>query len=286
MELNNIIDYILSNPTTYPGLHQESFPRTSSSFKPLEKKSQLQIIWRSFCEYLYEKLSECKGINIKNFGAFTYEVQTELPKLGINYNKAKNMSFKELLTEKKTIHKLKPCFIIDNKFKKILSKFNDKEELTKPKSQSNIYQKGFQMIYCNMVPIAAACYLHKNVVSDAINSIFSAVYDLVNSGKNVVLKFSFCNVYFYDRNLKFTFSQNFNSTFSNYVETQDKLRRGITPISNNWKISKFEKWEKSRLSVLLQRPPSPLIKAIDEKNEMLRIMSYDLASTAINTVRK
>lgn len=74
---------IISNPNVYQGLHQESCPRTSDSFKPLEVKAQMLIIWRSFSEYLREKIYDGKGINIKNFGAFTFEVSSELPKLGL-----------------------------------------------------------------------------------------------------------------------------------------------------------------------------------------------------------
>lgn len=65
-------------------------------------------------------------------------------------------SLGEIIVEKKTTHKLRPCFVIDPKFKKLLTRFKDKEELIKTKSQSSIYQKGFQMIYCNPIPIAAA----------------------------------------------------------------------------------------------------------------------------------
>lgn len=93
---------------------------------------------------------------MKNFGAFTYEVETELPKLGFGYDKSKLKSMGELIVEKKSTHKLRPCFIIDNRFKKLLTRFKDKEELVKPKSQSSIFQKGFQMSYCNPIPIAAA----------------------------------------------------------------------------------------------------------------------------------
>lgn len=279
MDLNSIVDYIIANPNIYNGLHQESCPRTSDAFKPLEVKSQFIIIWKAFCEYLREKVSDCKGINIRNFGAFTYEVETSLPKLGLEYNKAKSKSFKELLVEKKTTHKLRPCFIIDPKIKKILSKFNDKDEISKPKSQSSIYQKGFQMTYCNPVPIAAACYLHKNVINDSLNAIFDAIYDLINMGKNIALKFSFCNIYFSDRNLSYRFAPDFTSSFKNIVDTQEKLRRGLTPISQNWKVTAVNKWEKSNLSNLLERPKSPLIKLIDKKNQMLKIMSLDMAST-------
>lgn len=242
----------------------------------------MQIIWRAFCEYLREKISECKGINVKNLGAFTYEVFTELPKLGLEFSKAKTSSFKELLVEKKTTHKLRPCFVIDAKFKKILTKFKDKEELSKPKSQSSIYQKGYQMTYCNPVPIAAACYLHKNVVSDALNAIFNSIYDLITMGKNIMLKFGFLNVYFMDKNLTYSFSPDITTVMQNVHETKPKMTRGITPISQNWKVTKVNKWERSNLSSLLERPHTPLIKTVDNKVQMLKIMSLDMASTNNN----
>ena len=116
------------------------------------------IIWRAFCEYLKEKLLEYKGVNVKNLGAFTYEVNTDLPKSINAYNSSSMKSLGEILVEKKTTHKLRPCFVIDAKFKKLLTKFLDKEELIKTKSQASIYQKGFQMIYCNPIPIAASWY--------------------------------------------------------------------------------------------------------------------------------
>lgn len=282
MDFNHIVEWIINNKNTYIGLHQESCPRTSEAFKPLEVKSQFMIIWKAFCEYLREKVNDCKGVNIRNFGAFTFEVETQLPKLGLEYSSAKTKSFSELLAEKKTINKLRPCFIIDPKFKKILSKFKDKDEISKPLSQSSIYQKGFQMTYCNPVPIAAACYLHKNVISDALDAIFTAVYDLVNMGKNVTLKFSFINIYFSDRNLSYNFSPEVGSSFKRTVETQSKLKIGITPVSNYWKDTAQKKWERSGLSTLLERPNTPLIKTIDNKNQLLRIMSMDLASTSKN----
>lgn len=284
LSFNNIkylqFDRIISNSNTYPGLHQESCPRTSDAFKPLEVKSQFQIIWRAFCEYLREKITSCKGINVKNLGAFTYEVETTLPKLGIEYNKSKTKSFKELLVEKKSTNKLRPCFVIDPKYKKILSKFKDIEEISKPKSQSSIYQKGFQMTYCNPVPIAAACYLHKNVINDSLNALFQAIYDLVNMGKNIVLKFGFVNIYFYDRNLSYNFNPEVSNSVKNVMETQTKLKRGITPVSNNWKVNSVNKWERSSLSSILDRPYTPLIKTIDNKNQLLKVMSLDMASTA------
>lgn len=276
---------ILTNPNVYPGLHQESCARTSDAFKPLEVKSQLLIVWRALCEYLKEKVNDCKGVNIKNFGAFTYEVETELPKIGLEYNNAKTKTFSDLLIEKKTTHKLRPCFVIDAKFKKILTKFKNKDELTKPKSQSSIYQKGYQMTYCNPIPIAASCYLHKNVVSDTIEAIFNGVYDLVNMGKNVTLKFSFCNIHFMEKNITYSFIPDLKTTMKDIKEVKTKMKRGITPVSMNWKNTAFNKWEKSGLSTLLERPQTPLIKTIDNKIQMLKIMSLDLASTNVNKMK-
>ena len=155
------LNRIIKSPKVYPGLHQESNPRTSEAFKPLEPKSQVKailmqllIIWKAFCEYIGERLIEYKGINVKNFGAFTYEVSTELPKIGLEKSKFNTLG--ELIVEKKTSHNLRPYFLIDNRYKKLLTKFLDKEELIKPKSQHSIFQKGFQMTYCNPTPIAAS----------------------------------------------------------------------------------------------------------------------------------
>jgi hypothetical protein len=188
-------------------------------------------------------------------------------------------TFGELIVEKKTTHKLRPCFVIDNKFKKVLTRFKDKEELIKPKSQASIYQKGFQMTYCNPIPIAASCYLNKNVVTDGLNAIFSAVYDIVNIGKNVTLKTGFCNIYFTERNLTYSFTSDLGKTVTNLVESENKFKKGLTPISGSWRSSSISKWAKSSLSTLLERPQTPLIKTIDNKVEMLKIMSLDLAST-------
>jgi len=48
----------------------------------------------------------------------------------------------------------RPCFVPGNKLRYVLKNYHGKEEITKPKSQHSIYQKGFSMIFCNPVPIA------------------------------------------------------------------------------------------------------------------------------------
>lgn len=81
----------------------------------------------------------------------------------------------------------RPCFVADNKLRYYLSRYHGKEEISTAKSQHSIYQQGFGMIFCNPGPIAASCYLAKEVVAAAIQAFVSAVWDLTQLG---MLKFS------------------------------------------------------------------------------------------------
>jgi nucleoid DNA-binding protein len=44
----------------------------------VEPSSQLHIIWKATVEYIREKLLEGKGVNLRGFGAFTFDVTTSL----------------------------------------------------------------------------------------------------------------------------------------------------------------------------------------------------------------
>jgi hypothetical protein len=65
------------------------------------------------------------------------------------------------------------------------------------------------MIYCNPVPIAAACLLGKDVVQDALNTIFLAIQDLIKYNKDIVLQFGFACISIIGRSLRTMFSQSF-----------------------------------------------------------------------------
>lgn len=65
------------------------------------------------------------------------------------------------------------------------------------------------MIYCNPVPIAAACLLGKDVVTDALNTLFLAIVDLTKYGRDINLQFGFCAIRIIGKDLKVTFSQSF-----------------------------------------------------------------------------
>ena len=41
----------------------------------------MQIIWRALITYLDNQLRAGKSVNIKKFGAFMFDIQTELPKI-------------------------------------------------------------------------------------------------------------------------------------------------------------------------------------------------------------
>lgn len=81
MSIDGVIDYILKNPNTYPGKHNFPTERTTASQQPLEPKSQMQIIWRALITYVDNKLRAGQSVNMKKFGAFTFDIQTELPKI-------------------------------------------------------------------------------------------------------------------------------------------------------------------------------------------------------------
>jgi hypothetical protein len=82
-------------------------------------------------------------------------------------------------------HRIRPCFIPDKHLCDKLSRYPGKEEIDKPKSQTNVYQRGFNMIYCNPVPIANSCSIDKDTVQDCLSAFGKAVCDLTALGKTL-----------------------------------------------------------------------------------------------------
>ena len=118
---------------------------------------------------------------MRGFGAFTFDIETELPRVA---TKTINTShtIEEQRLERKHVHTVHPVFVVDQKLKTYLARYPGKDQLEKPKSQASVYQKGFNTIYCNPVPIAAACFVGKEVVESTLNAIFNAVADLTKYG--------------------------------------------------------------------------------------------------------
>ncbi len=111
--------------------------------------------------------------------------------------------------DRKHVHKVRPCFVVDEFLQPHLIHYKGKEEILPAKSQKSIYQKGFRMIYCNPVPIAAACLLGKEVVSDALNTIFLAIVDLIKYNKNLHLNLGFARISIVNRGLKINFASDY-----------------------------------------------------------------------------
>ena len=41
----------------------------------------MMIIWKALIEYLNNNLREGRSVNIKKFGAFTFDIDTDLPRI-------------------------------------------------------------------------------------------------------------------------------------------------------------------------------------------------------------
>ena len=106
------------------------------------------------------------------------------------------------------------------------------------------------MIYCNPVPIASACLLGADVVTDAMNTLFTAITDLVKYGKDLNLQFGFGTIRVQNKDLRVYFNDNFgNSVHDKMFETQ--LKRSVTPVSTIWKTSYTNTFAKSTLGTLI-----------------------------------
>jgi hypothetical protein len=72
----------------------------------------MMIIWKAMIEYLANNLRGGRSVNIKNFGAFTFDISTELPKIAIR-NMDPNNDLSEQRLDRKHVHNVKPCFVLD-----------------------------------------------------------------------------------------------------------------------------------------------------------------------------
>lgn len=114
-------------------------------------------------------------MNVRKFGAFSFDIQTELPKIQMRSMSPKAKDIWTMRKERKNIHHLKPVFVVDPFLQTHCSRFDGKEKFSPAKSQHSIYQKGFRCIFANPVPVAASCGLGKDVVQDALSTLFLAI---------------------------------------------------------------------------------------------------------------
>jgi nucleoid DNA-binding protein len=277
MNIDQIFSWILSHSKNYPGKHQVSQPRTLSSFKPLEPKSQFHCIFKSLSEYIKENLASGKSINLKGFGAFSFEIDSSHVQPAIFSTIDFKKQLDEQRAERKHVHKMRPCFIVDSKMKYLLTRYPNKEEISFAKSQNSVYQQGFGMVFCNATPIAASCYLGKEVVSSAISAFVEAVSNLTQLGYNLDIDFGFAKVKINNKNLSYNYQQDFSSTL-NQTEFESKIKKAEASTSSHWETTHQDKWNQSNLSTLYKQPDVGRASELNEKTLALKIMSLDMNS--------
>ena len=276
MDIQAVINWILNNPRKYPGCHLLPQPRSLPSLKPLEPSSQLHIIWKATVEFIHEKQLQGRGVNIKGFGAFTFDIETDLPRTANIIPGHGNIQ--QQREERKHLHRNRPVFVPDPQLQYFLRRYHGKEQISKPSSQRSIYQKGFQMIFCNPVPIAQACYLDKKVVTDAHNALWSAVRDLAKLGHTITLPFNFAAIVIRELALQITYNPTFLRSV-NQVNYETRMRKSDDPCATFWRTSSQEKWRSSVLSTLYNKPDSGEVQSMNDRTLALKIMSLDLSST-------
>lgn len=221
----------------------------------------MMIIWRALCEYLNEKLLSGKNVNIKGFGAFAFDISTDLPRIATKVvNPLANIEDER--RERKHIHKIRPCFVVDTKLQNDLVHYPGKEEITPAQSQYSIYQKGFGMIYCNAFPIAQSVSVQTPVVKDALDAIWAAIIDLIKYGKDIDLNFGFCRINIIDKNLKYRFKAGFEKNVKGN-KFEDKMKRSLSPTGSHWRTSYKKEWKKSNLGKLLKKPQGSVVGVME-----------------------
>jgi len=109
--------------------------------------------------YLSEALHEGRGVNIKHFGAISFEPSDTSSSLS-----------------------LRPRFIPSKELESMIVARKSQLDVT---VEGSIYQQGLRMSYLNPAPIAAGCYFQTDFVRSAIDTIFRAINDLVFRGYNI-----------------------------------------------------------------------------------------------------
>jgi nucleoid DNA-binding protein len=64
------------------------------------------IVWKSMVEYLSNNLKAGRSVNIKKFGAFTFDIQTELPRIATR-SMNPTSDLQETRLDRKHVHKVR-----------------------------------------------------------------------------------------------------------------------------------------------------------------------------------
>jgi len=93
----------------------------------------------------------------------------------------------------------------------------------------------------------------KDVTTDALNTLFLAIVDLIKYDRNIDLAFGFCNVRCSGRNLSTQFRDGLTQNVSAPTfETQ--MIRQKSPVSTLWRTQYSDTWANSTLGNLVKKP--------------------------------
>ena len=84
--------------------------------------------------------------------------------------------------------------------------------------------------------MAAAACLGTDVVTDALNTRFLAIQDLIKYDKNIDLAFGFCNVRIMNRDLRVVFKNDLNKQIA-APKFEESMIRQKSPVSTLWRTS-------------------------------------------------
>jgi len=180
--------------------------------------------------------------------------------------------------DRKHIHHLRPCFVVDPKLQEHLIRYKGKEEVVMPKSQRSVFQKGFRMVFANHVPIAAGCQMGADVVRDCLDNIFMAMKDLIMNDQNISLQFGFANVQFINRNMKVYFADSMTKQLTD-KEFEGTMKRQASPVAELWRTNTSSMFNKSSLGTLIKKPNAQVNEALFQKTQALKMMSMDMSSS-------
>ena len=195
LNIENIINFILSNDLKYPGTHQFSSIRTIKTVPNLEALPQLKLIWEEFNKYLETRLLNGESIKIPKFGTFIFTNNNLL-------NTLTNRKFTQSFNDINSLYVPKLIFQLDYAYQNILKKFPD-ERIKKKIMQPIEYFEPKKVINWNPYTISKKCFMKEIVVREGINSIFQGIYDLVKSGKNLQFDLGFFKFNFNNGEVKY-----------------------------------------------------------------------------------
>ena len=95
--------------------------------------------------------------------------------------------------------------------------------------------------------------LGTDVVTDALNTIFLAIKDLIKYDKNIDLAFGFCNVRCCNKRLNVKFRDGLSKTIG-APQFEEQMIRQKSPVSTLWRTSYGDTWAKSTLGSLVKKP--------------------------------